>query len=144
MKSWITTDKKSIPLERETGDFAYLCNTRKLPFRCCHNTATAICRQIFYAMIKCIHVNNNRFIVLTSRSFCIFDFIFASFVSWCLQTNHNFSAFRVVVVWCAMRSRSFCCCCSQSFGFFLHFFNRAPTHVSTKIRTDRFATRKYR
>lgn len=26
-------------------------------------------------MIKCSHVNNNRFIALTSRSLCIFDFI---------------------------------------------------------------------
>lgn len=75
-------------------------------------------------MIKCSHVNNNRFIALTSRSLCIFDFISFSprlsfgvdkpitstFFTLCLTCQFKLLQLLLLLlfVWCAFVGNFFC------------------------------------
>lgn len=77
--NWMEKKAKREKWFVEMDFILYLCNTRKLTFLCwccCHNCGNSdLPPKYLVPMIKCSHVNNNRFIVLTSRSLCIFDFI---------------------------------------------------------------------
>lgn len=103
-----------------------------------HITAICLpmpCRQILWPHDKtAFRVNNNRFIALTSRSLCIFDFIFASFVSrtMCvclLRQSHYF----LLLLPVTMSLLLFCVCvvvmrsCSSQICLFFSIV--APTHT---------------